>query len=309
MNRSSRLLRWASVARSELEKDVTRIVEVYGLDDPPGRAPALTDLLLKVLQDGLFTAIANGMGVAWRRSATTSSRAPLTRRPRSRPRAPSVGNDEEVQQVVVALLRRALSPAEPFASVQVTDLITAGMHLVVGHCDGRASREALGALSGVVVVLDTPVVLLLLGEPRSADDVERVLRKAVECGMDLRDGPSLAKEIRSRLRHLGASLLRERVDDRLILEEVSLVLDLVDGDGVLTSYVRGRCDGRYPTGPSSNGRRPLVGRLHDMGAKHLDFPAGEAADAQDLSGQRTTPRSTDATLKTLIRRVRLRTPD
>lgn len=95
---------------------------------------------------------------------------------------------------MASLLRRALSPADTFAAVLVTDLVTAALiQLVVGHQDEADLRKSVGSLAGVVVVIDTPVALLLLAEPEVVANTERVLQQASACGVDLRFPPSLTR--------------------------------------------------------------------------------------------------------------------
>lgn len=274
-------LEWAAASRAELEKDVACAAEDHGLCDALVRAPSLTNVLVKVLEDGLFTAIvAQGLGVE--KVGDHLVPRSLDLRGIVQHGAALLPTDPDAHRVVADLLRRALSPADPFASVQVTDLVTAAlMNMVVGHHDEADLRRALGTLSGVVVVVDTPIALSLLAEPNVVENTERVLTQALECGVDLRFGPSLANEIETSVRYVGDTTLRDRVDDRLIIDEIERVVDLIDGDGILSSYVRGRYSGRFEDWHAfEHAASRLTARLRQIGVKSIEFPADDAPDVR-----------------------------
>lgn len=166
----------------------------------------------------------------------------------------------------------------------VTDLVTAALiQLVVGHQDEADLRKSVGSLAGVVVVIDTPVALLLLAEPEVVANTERVLQQASACGVDLRFPPSLTSEISSCVRYVADSALRDKVDDRFHFEDLGMILDVIEGNDILNSYVRGRWAGRYENWSAfEEAASELINRLRRLGARGLHFPAEDAPDVVEF---------------------------
>lgn len=276
-------LQWAEASRAELERTVAVAGEEAGLPGAQARAAQLTDVLLKILEESLFTAV-----IAEKRGVEKVGHHLVPKSPDIPALVARAGelmpDDDDARQLIARLLRRAINPGDTFASVQVTDLVTAALiQLVVGHEDGVDLRQAVGSLAGVSVVVDTPIALLLLAEPEVVANTERVLRQAVECGIDLRFGPLLAREVSSCIRFAGGTTTRERIDDRFHLDELDLVLDVTDGNEILNSYVRGRWEGRYADWDAFEAEAAgIVERLRALGATQANFPGEDTADVVEF---------------------------
>jgi len=96
--------------------------------------------------------------------------------------AGSVGDAE----LLVALAVEAIDPQTSFGNELLT-CITIGylLHAIMGNRDRVADRQVLGALRGDRAILDTPVLLQLLGPQSQANPIERVVSAAVHAGMEV----------------------------------------------------------------------------------------------------------------------------
>ncbi len=89
-------------------------------------------------------------------------------------------------ELLVALAVEAIDPQTSFGNELLT-CITIGymLHAIMGGRDHVADRQVLGALRGDRAVLDTPVLLQLLGTQSQAEPIERVISAAIHAGMEV----------------------------------------------------------------------------------------------------------------------------
>jgi hypothetical protein len=97
----------------------------------------------------------------------------------------SVGSVDDAE-LLVALAVDAIDPQTLFGNELLT-CITIGylLHAIMGGRDHVADRQVLGALRGDRAILDTPVLLQLLGTPSQADPMKRVISAAIHAGMEV----------------------------------------------------------------------------------------------------------------------------
>ncbi len=89
----------------------------------------------------------------------------------------------EVRDFLRALAVDALDPAAAFGD-ELVSAITTGyvLHAFIARGDSSARRAALGSMRGRVAIVDTPVLLPLVGSSRLAAPVQDAIATAVELG-------------------------------------------------------------------------------------------------------------------------------
>jgi hypothetical protein len=94
--------------------------------------------------------------------------------------------DSAHSSLLTALALEAIDPLASFGSALVTH-ITIGymLHAFLGRRDHLGVRIAIGSLTGDRAILDTPILLQLLGSPSQRAPFERAIRAAVEAHMEV----------------------------------------------------------------------------------------------------------------------------
>lgn len=152
---------------------------------------------------------------------------------------------EHDAELMFALAIDAFDPLSPFGNEMVSAVITGYMlHAFVGRRDRVAARAVVGSLNGVRAVLDTPVLLRLVGPPELAMPIERVVASAIGAGMEVVAPVHYIEE----LNELVATTEAEHV--AAIEAEIKTGVDadslstLVD-DGVISQWLRALVAGKY----------------------------------------------------------------
>ncbi|XYX65864.1 hypothetical protein ACAD35_02690 [Clavibacter nebraskensis] len=83
-------------------------------------------------------------------------------------------------------LLAAIDESDPFANELVSYAATSCiLHSIISGRSGASARQALGALDGETALLDTPILVELLGPRASAARIEKVIALATQSGMEV----------------------------------------------------------------------------------------------------------------------------
>jgi len=154
-------------------------------------------------------------------------------------------SDERDRELLSALAIDALDPLTPFGN-ELVSAITVGymLHAFVGRRDRVASRAVVGSLNGVRAILDTPVLLRLLGPPEIASPIKRVVTGAIASGMQVVVLEHYLDELHELLGSVEAANLE--AIEQVIAEGVdaAAIGALLEND-VLSLWTRAVASGRY----------------------------------------------------------------
>lgn len=97
-----------------------------------------------------------------------------------------VSSNEEVVELLKSLALAALDPLDPFGK-ELVSLITTGciLHSYVSGRSGADITSEIGSPEGQRAILDTPVLLSLVGRKADRRDTELTIRSAVAAGWDV----------------------------------------------------------------------------------------------------------------------------
>lgn len=97
-----------------------------------------------------------------------------------------VSSNEEVVELLKSLALAALDPLDPFGK-ELVSLITTGciLHSYVSGRSGAEITSEIGSPQGQRAILDTPVLLSLVGRKADRSDTELTIRSALAAGWDV----------------------------------------------------------------------------------------------------------------------------
>jgi hypothetical protein len=148
-------------------------------------------------------------------------------------------------ELILGLAINAFDPLTPFGSELVTT-ITVGymLHAFVGRRDRSAARAVVGSLNNERAILDTPVLLRLLGAPELAQPIERVISAAIASGMEVVAPIHYIEELQELLASVESDQLpyvQHEISAGLNVETLGSLVD----DQVLGLWLRAAQSGRY----------------------------------------------------------------
>jgi hypothetical protein len=112
--------------------------------------------------------------------------------------------DPERSSLVGGLLRLALDHASAFGNEIVHELIVGYLlYLFMTRPDHARAAESAGSLEGERLIIDTPVLVQLLGPPEVRQPVLDLLARAKQAGMDVRLHERTIEEFRTTLETTG----------------------------------------------------------------------------------------------------------
>jgi hypothetical protein len=156
----------------------------------------------------------------------------------------SAGAAEEVRQFLFGCVVAALDATDIFGSELVSTIIVGFvLHATVARRDQADAHTTLGRLAGQRAVLDTPVLIRLLGPRSLAESTEQVLRAAVAAGMEVVVADHTLEELIASVEHARATSLPEDRQN-MSLPEVAAFGRLVDNH-VVALAAEAVVEGRY----------------------------------------------------------------
>jgi hypothetical protein len=155
----------------------------------------------------------------------------------------SAGSPSE-EELMRGLVMTALNPAKSFAEDLVTS-INVGYVLqgFVGRRDHASARSLVGTLRGDWAILDTPILVPLLGSVRQGQPIERLISAARGADMEVIVPEYYLEELQLSIaeaeRHLPQ--LQHALDAGLQADDLAQILK----DDILSIWLDGKADGRY----------------------------------------------------------------
>lgn len=151
---------------------------------------------------------------------------------------------EEVRQFLLGCVAAALDVADPFGTEMVNTIVVGFiLHATVARRDLAGSASAMGSLAGQRLVLDTPVLIRLIGPPSLAAPTAQILRSAVAVGMEVVVADHTLYELVSSLEHARLTSLPEN-RAAMTTPEVAAFGRLVDND-IVALAAAAVAEGRY----------------------------------------------------------------
>jgi hypothetical protein len=172
---------------------------------------------------------------------------------------------EEVRQFLLGCVAAALDVANPFGTEMVNTIVVGFiLHATVARRDLAGSASAMGSLAGQRLVLDTPVLIRLIGPPSLAEPTAQILRSAVAAGMDVVVADHTLDELVISLEHARVTSLPEN-RAAMTMSEVAAFGRLVDND-IVAIAAAAVAEGRYDKWESfEEAGRSIRPRLTELG--------------------------------------------
>jgi hypothetical protein len=171
---------------------------------------------------------------------------------------------EEDEKTLHNLVRLALNPTKTFANELVSD-ITVGylLQAVVGNRTYRPAREA-ASLAKDYAILDTPVLLQLLGPLTQATRIENVIRAAWQAEMNV----VVPDQYLDELCYLVSSVYDQFADQIEQAQKMDAEIALVMDSPVARIWLRAKKEGRYRDWTGfSEAARNMASTLKPLGVK------------------------------------------
>src|SRR5664280_861142 len=136
-------------------------------------------------------------------------------------------------RLLEALALDAIDPSSPFGN-DLVGAITTGyvLHAYLARRDHLGVRAAVGALNGDRAIIDTPVMLRLLGPVDQCRPVERAIHAAVEAGMEVVAVEHYFDELEELLGRIERDMLGELLDRPIDAVAAAVLAGLIDDDVV-----------------------------------------------------------------------------
>jgi hypothetical protein len=217
--------------------------------------------------------------------------------------------------LLTGLAFEAIDPLSPFGSDLVTH-ITIGytLHAFMGRRDHIGVRAAIGALNGDRVILDTPVLLELVGAPSQREPIEQAIRAAITAHMEVIALDHYLEELRELIQRNGRVGYPEVRETLASGVDAGILAGVVE-DRVIALWLRAVENGIYRTWEDFEGAAAtLDARLTGLGV--MVRPHGnhetalvarvEAILAEEATNRGQIQRKRDADTIVMARRSRER---
>lgn len=159
---------------------------------------------------------------------------------------------DEVRQFLLGCVTAALDVADPFGTEMVNTIVVGFiLHATVARRDLAGSADAMGSVAGQRLVLDTPVLIRLIGPPSLAAPTTQILRSAVDAGMEVVVADHTLDELVTSLEHARLTSLPEN-RAAMTPPEVAAFGRLVDND-IVALAAAAVAEGRYENWESFEG--------------------------------------------------------
>jgi hypothetical protein len=155
----------------------------------------------------------------------------------------------EDADLLFGLATDAFYRLDPFGNELVSAIIIGYLlHAVIGRRDHAAERRIVGSLRDVRVILDTPVLLRLLGPTDTAYPLEQAISAARAAGMEVVALYHYLEELSELVATVGRQQM-PRIEERLTEGlNVDALIKLVDEE-VVSLYLRAHVEERYADWP------------------------------------------------------------
>src|ERR1035437_3629277 len=236
---------WAQEIFSTTAHQVQEQLEAAGRKTSPEEAQTWTTILQRALMAairGSFTPY-HGDVVSNTPGVLTARRYNLERLDETITEAIS---DPDDVALLKTLAQKAIDPLTTFGSDLVTS-ITVGymLHAFVGRRDRVDARAVIGSLRGDRAILDTPILVQLLGAPEQSEPIERLISAAREAGMDVIVPEHYLVELAEWVKRVERDEL-PLLGAQVAPSDMSSIGPLVQ-DTVVRIWLRGVEKGRYAT--------------------------------------------------------------
>lgn len=218
-------------------------------------------------------------------------------------------------QLLIGLALDAIDPLSTFGSDLVTH-ITVGymLHAFLGRRDNIGIRAAIGSLNGDRAILDTPVLLQLLGSPDQRRPYEKAIQAALDANIQVVVLDQYLEELEDLITRTGRDCY-PAIRESLALGTDPEVLATVTEEQVVSLWLHGVARGVYKTWDDfAIAARSLDGTLTSMGAivrshGNTDESAVDRVDsilAEEAPRRGSSQRRRDANTIVMVRRSRER---
>jgi hypothetical protein len=176
---------WASDTLQRTAEDLRSRLETAGRPVTPEQAKLWVAILVRAILAGVRGSVAAYIGEVEVRGDTALAPRTFSRDDMVAVIQANADKDEDAE-FLSALALEAFDPLSPFGNDLVMH-ITIGymLHSFVARRDNLGARRATGSLRGDRAILDTPVLLPLLGTEEQSGPIRRAITAALAAGMEV----------------------------------------------------------------------------------------------------------------------------